>query len=242
MSARGGLFNQRRSAGRTNAYAALIARASLVLDSADAVASGGTLTSWPARVGSNPTVTTAPSVDTDGGYQAVRFNLTAVDATTATNQLLTFASATVTAMQAVSSGTMVLVARLGTGQGSTSGSIANTGNSNDAWYPFSNGQIFDDSLSTTRKSPSSAPPTLTNRHCYQVDSAAGAWTSRFNGTIYVTSGTNTYTFLTGATLGGRTGRAFYGRLFAVYLFPFVLSADERSVLQSYITATWGVTF
>jgi hypothetical protein len=242
MADRRGFGVQRREGAGRSPYLSLIGRAALVLDAADAVDSAGVLTSWTARVGAAPTVTSAPSVDTDSGQRAVRFNITSGDVITGTNQLLTLDASTVTAMQAANAGTLVFVARVGTGQGSVAGLIAETATGGDPWYPLSDTRIYDNNLSMSRKDPASNPPNLTLRHCYHVGSSASEWTSRINGPVYVTTATNAYAFRTAATIGGRVGRAFYGRIFGVYLFPFVLSADERTTLQAFIASRWGITF
>jgi len=111
-------------------------------------------------------------------------------------------------------------------------------------WPFTDNNVYDDWGTTVRKSTGNPTPLLADPNVYNVSSASGAWTSRFNGTQHFTTGSNTVGFTTTPSLGRSqvTGLdIFFDGWFAeALIFDNVLSGGDRTTVTDALKAIYGI--
>lgn len=117
--------------------------------------------------------------------------------------------------------------------------------------PFTDGIIYDDFGSSTRRTTSNPTPSMTSPFLYEVVSTSSEWTNKLNGTQLFTTATNTVSWdLSGSSIGGSSGTGYLGLtawlggdLGEVILYNGKLSTSDRSSLvSSYINGYWGTSF
>lgn len=125
---------------------------------------------------------------------------------------------------------------------STFGSDANV-----CHYPYTNGDIFDDFATTSRKNipNASVPVSLASWNLYNVSSASGSWIARINGTQIYSTVTNTVGWVSTPIFGGSgaaapSGAGFSGYIAEIMLFSKVLNATERLNVRAYVSNKYGV--
>jgi hypothetical protein len=109
------------------------------------------------------------------------------------------------------------------------------------FYPFTDSNVYDAFGTDSRKSTGNPTPTLAAFNVYTVSSAAGAWTSWFNGTQHFTTATNTVSFPTDPKLGRgiAAGVALLGDIGEFLLYNSALSAGNRQAVEAYLKAKWA---
>lgn len=110
----------------------------------------------------------------------------------------------------------------------------------DTQVPDINGDIQDDTGSTTRRNLGTAPSMTSSAHCFEARSAASAWSAYLNGQSLGSSGTNTVGFSATPDIGGDWNVvSFYdGAIAEIILFDRILVANERGRLVQYLKARY----
>jgi hypothetical protein len=120
------------------------------------------------------------------------------------------------------------------------------GGTGGAWYPHTDGSIYDDFFRRGNATGTTNPAVpLTDRHLYNATSTSAAWTSRINGTVIYTDTNNVFGFWDqpqGARLGagGNVHEGFQGYIGEVLIYGRVLSDAERSRVQNYLNARYTI--
>lgn len=113
-------------------------------------------------------------------------------------------------------------------------------------YPLNGtGQVFDAWGTTVRKTTINPATSLAAFHVYNVVSAAGEWTSRWNGggVDTFTTAVNTVTFRTDPKLGMSLTGAFFldGDIAEVIVYSRELTGGERDAIEAYLGAKYNIT-
>lgn len=202
------------------------------------LANGAGLTSWPDSSGNNAPATATTGTPTfqanvQNGLPSVRFT---------GSQLMSLPSGFASGFTA---GTIFIVIKAVAdppGAAATSGIWSfgsDTAGGTDTHYPYTDGTIYDDWGSTTRKTTVNPTPSLAQFNVYSVISAAGAWTSWLNNAQLYTTSSNTVGFPTSPLLGGGATVNFNGDIGEVLIYNSALSTADRASVFSYLKARWG---
>lgn len=119
-------------------------------------------------------------------------------------------------------------------------------------YDFSDSNLYSGWGSTVRKNwnPLTAPAggparDVLDPHIYNVLSAPGEWTARFDGVTNFTTATNSVNFNTSTSghtyIGASSSSIFKGKLSEVLVYRRALSAAERLQVNSYLSTKYGMT-
>ena len=85
------------------------------------------------------------------------------------------------------------------------------------------------------------PGTLNTWHLYNVSSAPGSWTARFDGSTLFHSDENTVTFTQYPYLGmSPSGIFLNGEVAEVLMYNTVLSPEMRDLVQGYLQDKYGL--
>jgi len=117
------------------------------------------------------------------------------------------------------------------------------GTNPSTFYPYSDGIIYDDFGTTTRKTTVNPSLNLSSFRLYNVNSKSGEWTSRLNGTQLFTTEVNTVAFPTNPALGtgnNGTGQLFSGDIAEVIVFGRSLTSIERGYVQDYLNTKYNL--
>ena len=118
--------------------------------------------------------------------------------------------------------------------GFLTGNVTNAGH-----YPFTDGNIYDNTLTTSRKSAGNPTPSLANFHIYNVEASNSVWTARVNKSQLFTTGTNTIGV--GQTaLGISISFYFDGDIGEFIAYSSILSSTDRGKVEDYLYAKWGI--
>jgi hypothetical protein len=104
--------------------------------------------------------------------------------------------------------------------------------------PFTDGVIYDDFGSNSRKTVGNPTPSMTSTRIYQVASATNSWTAWLDGVqLAPTTTTNTVGMVTGAGqrhigLSGASGSSYDGIFCEFILFGKTLSTAERTAVKT----------
>jgi len=110
-------------------------------------------------------------------------------------------------------------------------------------YPYTDGIIYDQFGTATRKATSDPAIALTSFRIYNVASQSGEWTSRINGVQHYTTATNTASFTTAPILGAGVGGSNYfldGDVAEVILYSSVLSSGNRGLVEGYLNSKYAL--
>ena len=112
---------------------------------------------------------------------------------------------------------------------------------NETLFPYVTNTIYDDFGTNSRKTTVSPPTSLGVFNVYEVQTAAGAWTSWLNGTQLYTTASNTVAFSATPLLfkANSTGNTFDGDLGELLLYPTALSTANRQAVEAYLKAKWA---
>lgn len=106
--------------------------------------------------------------------------------------------------------------------------------SNRGHYPFSDGNIYDQFGSTTRKSCGSPLATMTAFHTLNIWSAPSDWSLNQNGSEVFATASNTVAFKSAPRIGNSVNDYLNDDIKAVCLFGAKLSADDRASMNTYM--------
>lgn len=112
-------------------------------------------------------------------------------------------------------------------------------------YTWTDGNIYDNTMTTTRRTAGNPTPTLTNFHLYNVDASGSSWTNRLNKTQLTTFTTNTFSQLRkeiGRSLWSSVSYYYYfnGDLAEVIVYNSILSSTNRAKVEDYLYSKWGI--
>lgn len=107
-------------------------------------------------------------------------------------------------------------------------------------YPWTDGVIYDGTLTNSRKTTVNPTPSLANFHLYNVEAKSGLWTSRINKTQIFTTTSNTIAIL-GRNIGGGASVFYYdGDIGEFIAYSSILSSADRSKVEDYLYTKWGI--
>lgn len=112
-------------------------------------------------------------------------------------------------------------------------------------YPQGNGQIVDDFGSSNRYTFSPNAP-ITEQHLYNVVSSSTEWTSRMNGAVQFTYGSNGVGFWSwpllgsGGAVSGYGSTNFDGDIAEVLIYDHALTQSERDAVTAYCKGKYGL--
>ena len=111
-------------------------------------------------------------------------------------------------------------------------------------FTWTDGNIYDCTMTTTRKTVGNPTPNLTNFTLYNVESSNSAWTARLNKTQLFTTATNT--FSQNGTILGRSADIsstyyFDGDIAESVVYDSILTSQNRVKLEDYIYSKWAIT-
>ncbi len=109
------------------------------------------------------------------------------------------------------------------------------------FYPFTDGVIYEDFGTVTRKTTANPSASLANLHIYNV-TAAAAWTNRVNGTVIYGDTGNIPAFLniSGASIGANSGGTYVGYIAEFIYCSNKLAFASRSNIMAYLTNKYSV--
>lgn len=137
-----------------------------------------------------------------------------------------------------------------TGQADPPASGAGTGlwhygtDSQATHFPYSDGNVYDNFGTNSRKGVGNPTPSLASFRLYSVVTKSGGWTARIDGTQVFTTASNTVGFRSSCELGSGlsgAGPAFSGDVAELILYGTELSGGDRDIVESYIAAKFGLT-
>ena len=116
----------------------------------------------------------------------------------------------------------------------------------DTHYPYSDGNVYDATLATVRKSTGNPTLNLTQYHIYSVESQPGFWRSRFNGTPFFTTNTNTPAVNAsgiGNVIGASTVGAQHldGDFAAILIYNVALNTDQYYETLGALSTQFAIT-
>jgi hypothetical protein len=115
-----------------------------------------------------------------------------------------------------------------------------SGVSSDSHYPWTDGNIYDHTLTNSRKTAGNPTLSLTNFHLYNVDSKSGSWIARINKAQLFSTGTNTID-IGGTALGKGGGSYFFdGDIGEFIAYSSILSSTDRGKVEDYLYNKWGI--
>lgn len=149
-------------------------------------------------------------------------------------------------LTALTSGEVFVVAKHSTNNPTTGGFwiLGPVVSGNAHTVPWTDGIIYDGAGATARKTVGNPTPSVALPFCYNVSTASGAWTARFNSTELHTTGTNTVGWDSNPQIGrsSSVGSSYFmtGWFAALLIYDAVLSAGDRTLVYDYLAAKWGV--
>jgi len=115
-----------------------------------------------------------------------------------------------------------------------------TGLGSDSHYPWTDGNIYDHTLTNSRKTAGNPTPSLASFHLYNVEAKSSLWTARVNKTQLFTTATNTINF-TGTNIGTGGGSFYFdGDIGEFIAYSSILSSSDRGKVEDYLYSKWGI--
>ena len=114
-----------------------------------------------------------------------------------------------------------------------------TGSAANSHYPWTDGSIYDPTLTNSRKTAGNPTPSLANFHLYNVEAKSALWTARVNKAQLFTTTTNTIA-LGGTTIGGDQLYSFDGDIGELIAYSSILSSTDRGKVEDYLYSKWGI--
>lgn len=114
----------------------------------------------------------------------------------------------------------------------------------DSHHPYTSGVVYEAWGTTTRKTAGNPTPSLAAMHLYGVQSAAGSYVVRVNGSDLYTTASNTVSFYSSGGFGGQVGKSktsyvFVGWFGEIIIYNRILSTAERAAVESYLAGRWA---
>lgn len=106
-------------------------------------------------------------------------------------------------------------------------------------YAFTDGNIYDGSLSNTRRTVGNPTPLLTDWRVVEIISTGTEWTFNLDGTQLFTTGTNTVGITSSCKLGTNGSNTKDYDFAGGYLCSAKLSGADRTSLIAYINSRFG---
>ncbi|MDQ3640479.1 MAG: hypothetical protein M3450_03125, partial [Actinomycetota bacterium] len=127
------------------------------------------------------------------------------------------------------------------GVGNTSGLWRFGSSGSLTHYPWTNGNVYDDCASTTRRDAGNPAPSLASWRTLNISSKAGEWIYRLDGTTLLTDATNTVGWSPAPLLGTSDAANYWldGDVAELIIFPRVLTTSERTAVQDYLNTRYG---
>ena len=100
--------------------------------------------------------------------------------------------------------------------------------------PYTDGNLYDDFGSTTRRSVARTVNVATAYRVYRATSTSTLWENAIDGTVQLTTGTNTVGWRATPLLGSGTGNGLLGDIVAIMIFNRALTSGERTTVQTYL--------
>ena len=112
-------------------------------------------------------------------------------------------------------------------------------------YTWTDGNIYDNTMTTSRRTAGNPTPSLANFHLYNVDASGSAWTNRLNKTQLTTFASNTFSQNRkeiGRSLWSSAPAFYYfnGDLAEVVVYDSVLSSTNRGKVEDYLYSKWAI--
>lgn len=110
-------------------------------------------------------------------------------------------------------------------------------------YPYSDGTIYEQFGTTSRKTTGNPTPLLTSPRLYNVSSGASTYTTRLDGNVHYTTATNTVGWNAAPRIGASVVGGFFmaGDIAAIIGYNRILTTTERALVQVYVADRWGLT-
>ena len=116
--------------------------------------------------------------------------------------------------------------------------LSNSGS--QAHYPWTDGIIYDNTLTNSRKTAGNPATSLANFHLYNVEAKSNLWTARVNKTQLFTTSTNTIS-IAGTKIGNGGGIYFFdGDIGEFIAYSSILSSADRGKVEDYLYSKWGI--
>lgn len=114
--------------------------------------------------------------------------------------------------------------------------------SSAAHFPYTDGTIYDDFGSTTRKTTVNPTPALTSWRVYNVWSVSGDWASNLDGSSLYSTATNTVSFPASVNLGISFLSIYFldGDVAEFIMYDNKLSNGDRSSVQTYLDTKYAL--
>lgn len=111
-------------------------------------------------------------------------------------------------------------------------------------YPWTDGNIYDSTLTDSRKTVGNPSKNLTEFNLYNVEAASNLWTARLNKTQLFTTTTNTIS-ISGVNLGANLSQSidyfFDGDIGELIAYSSILSSADRGKVEDYLYTKWAIT-
>jgi hypothetical protein len=116
-----------------------------------------------------------------------------------------------------------------------------SGASSNSHYPWTDGSIYDYTLTNSRKTAGNPTPSLANFHLYNVEAKSALWTARVNKAQLFTTTTNTIE-RGGTAIGGDLVDvySFDGDIGELIAYSSILSSTDRGKVEDYLYSKWGI--
>jgi hypothetical protein len=127
------------------------------------------------------------------------------------------------------------------GNSGNDGQIWQMGPGASSYYPFSDGTIYEQALTTVRKTTANPVPALTDKHIYEIISTASEFTTLLDGAQLFTTATNAFAVRADSRICGISSASVWkGRMAEFGIFNRKLSSTEAQRVRAYIGARYGI--
>lgn len=109
-------------------------------------------------------------------------------------------------------------------------------------YPWTDGIIYDNWGSTSRKTVGDPTPALTSWRVYEVVSKSGGWTAWLDGTQLFTTGTNTVGFDSVLRIAvNQNGHRLDGGIHELIWYSAEKTGADKTTIKAYLSYWYGIT-
>ncbi len=110
-------------------------------------------------------------------------------------------------------------------------------------FPWTDGNIYEDFMTSIRKNPGNPVPSMSANACIAaMTSANGLWEVYINGSLLYSTTTNTYAIGSSPTIGRSMAFGLDGRVGEIVVVPNDTSSATRQLLEGYMAGPnrWGL--
>lgn len=198
-------------------------------------ANGDPITTWPDQSGNsvNATGVNSPTFAANGpnGRPSIAFN--------GLNQYFTTAT-----LAGLSQGEAFIVPRINVDPPALDIRTAlwHLGGGASTHYPWTNGNLYESFGTNIRRDNIPIDP-LTQLRIYNAASRSGLWENRLDGTLLLTTNTNTPFFPTNPRFGTNSGTNLFldGFISEVIMYSTVLNNAQRIIVENYLSSKFAIT-